>query len=241
MKRRNLLTGLAAAIAAEAAQQSEQETLYIPKAHRVQDLAVLHDTIDEFPFVELVTTTPALRITHLPVWLDRKDGAYGALYGHVARHNPQSAAIEGRNAAVIVFRGPDAYISPSWYENSKAVPTWNFAAVHVTGKLEPVTDETALYDLLSTLVARSERTYGSGWDLSKVPRSHVATLMKNITGFRLRIELVEGKFKLGQERSELERDSILRHLEAAAPERSMADFTAAFYERQQELARHPRR
>ena len=230
-----MLVGLAAGAAAAAGQQNEKETLYIPKAHRVEDLALLHDTMDEFPFVELITTVPTLRITHVPVWLDRKAGTNGTVYGHIARHNPQSAAVESGNAAVMVFRGPHAYISPSWLEkeNTKTVPTWNFAAVHVSGKLEPVTDEAALYGLLSTLIARSEGKYAGGeYDFSKVPRSYVSTLMRGLIGFRLRVESLEGKFKLGQERSEADRNGIVRHLKANPPERSVGDFTAAFYQRQ---------
>jgi transcriptional regulator len=238
MRRRDLFAGLAAAGAGAAAgPQRESGTLYIPPVQRVEDLDLLHDTMEEYPFVELVTVTPALRITHLPVWLDRKAGEYGTLYGHIARQNPQSAAIESRSPAVMVFRGPHAYISPSWYGNPKSVPTWNFAAVHVSGKPEPVTEERALYDLLATLIARSEGGYGGGeYDFSQLPRSYIGSMMKGIAGFRLRIEAIEGKFKLGQERSEADREGVVRHLKAAAGERTVADFTAAFYRRKPSAA-----
>src|SRR5262249_30710383 len=193
MKRRDLIAGIAAAAAGSAAgQPAESGTLYIPSAHRVEDLALLHDTMEEFPFVEVVTSTPSLRITHLPVWLDRKAEPYGTLYGHLARQNPQSAAIDGRTPAVIVFRGPHSYISPTWYGNPKSVPTWNFAAVHVTGKPERVTEENALYDLLATLIARSEGRYGAGgYDFSALPRSYTSGLMQGIVGFRMPIESLE--------------------------------------------------
>lgn len=228
MRRRDLVAGIATA----ADPQGQLETLYIPARHRVEDLALLHETMEEYSFAGIVTATPSLRITHVPVWLERKAGPYGTLYGHIARSNPQSAAIESRTPAVAVFRGPHAYISPSWYENPNAVPTWNFAVVHATGNLEAVTDEKALYGLLSTLVEKSERKYGAGrYDFSSVPRSYTDSLIKGIVGFRLRIETIEGKFKLGQERSEGDQERTLRNLKTAPSARSMADFTADFYRR----------
>src|SRR5690242_4038799 len=108
MKRRDLIAGLAGAATASVAAESGpgMETLYIPDAHRVEDLSLLQETIDSFPFADLVTTVPALRITHIPVWLDRSAGKFGTIYGHVAKHNPQSGVFDGRNTAVIVFHGP---------------------------------------------------------------------------------------------------------------------------------------
>jgi transcriptional regulator len=227
INRRHLIAGLAAAATGAA---SGAETLYIPDAHRVEDLALLHDLIDDHPFVEFITTAPTLRITHIPVWLDRKAGGFGTLYGHVAKHNVQSAAIDGHNTAVIVFHGPHAYISPSWYENPKSVPTWNFATVHATGKPQPVTDEAPFHDLLAMLIERSEHHYAkSSYDFNALPRSYTSSLMQGIVGFRMPVEQLEGKFKLGQERSEKDRASIVDHLRASEP--STAEFTAAFYER----------
>jgi transcriptional regulator len=231
MKRRELITGMAGAAAAAPAQgPAESGTLYIPPAHRVEDLALLHDTMEEFPFVELVTAAPSLRITHVPVWLDRKAGPYGALLGHIARKNPQSAAIESGSAATLVFRGPHAYISPSWFGNPNAAPTWNFAAVHVTGKLEAVTGEQPLYDLLAALIAKMEGKYGAGgYDFTKIPRASVSGMMKGTIGFRLAVQTIESKFKLGQERSEGDRAGLVRRLRSAAPERGIADLTESFY------------
>ncbi len=233
MKRRDLIAGVAASLVSPAAPPPpEQATLYIPSAHRVEDLALMHDTMDEYPFVDLVTPSPELRITHLPVWLDRKSGPYGVLYGHIARHNPQSAALDGRTSATIVFRGPDAYISPSWYSNPKAVPTWNFAAVHASGKPLPLMAGPELYELLATLIARSEGKYAGGaYDFKSLPRDYVDGMMQAIVGFKMPIELLEGKFKLGQERGDADRESIVKHLESARRDRSMASLTRDFYRR----------
>ena len=140
MKRRDLFAGIAWAAAGARGQQSAAESLYIPKAHRIEDRALLLDFMDEYPFVEVVTAAPSLRITHIPVLLDRKTGAYGTLFGHMSRNNPQSQAFDGRQSAVVVFRGPHSYISPSWYARAEGVPTWNFAVVHASGKPKPIED-----------------------------------------------------------------------------------------------------
>ena len=110
--------------------------------------------MDEFAFVDLVTATPSLRITHIPVWLDRKAGQHGTLHGHLSRQNPQTNTFDGKQQAVIVFRGPHSYISPTWYtKTTDVVPTWNFAVVHATGALRPVTGKKELHDLLAKLIA----------------------------------------------------------------------------------------
>lgn len=232
MKRRDLFAGIALAATGAEGQQSDPESLYIPKAHRVEDRALLHDFMDEFSFVDLVTSTPSLRVTHIPVWLDRNAGAYGALYGHISRNNPQSQALEGRQSGLIVFRGPHSYISPTWYAKTEAVPTWNFAVVHAGGKLKPITEKTALHDLLARLIKKFEDRYGnSTYDFSKLPDSFVNGMIGGIVGFELRIASIEGKFKLGQERSEADKTGMLPHLGSAKPDRSMRDFTASIYER----------
>lgn len=232
MKRRSMLAGLAAAGFDLEAQtnSSAAESLYIPKPQLVEDRELLHDFMDEFSFVDLVTSEPSLRITHIPVVLDRNAGRNGAIWGHISRQNPQTEAISTGRRAVIVFHGPHSYISPTWYATTEVVPTWNFASVHATGKLKPVTGEDAMRDLLARLIRKFEEP-NSAYDLAKLPRSYTSGLIGGILGFELEIELLEGKFKLGQERSEADKEGILKHLRTAKPEPSLYDFTASFYTR----------
>jgi transcriptional regulator len=205
-------------------------SLYIPKSNLVEDRKLLHGFMDEFSFVDLVTAEPAIRISHIPIALDRDTGKNGALYGHISRQNQQTEAIlTGRNA-VAVFHGPHAYISPTWYSKEEVVPTWNYASVHASGKLRAVTDENAVRDLLSKLVRKFEEP-NSPYDFAKLPRSYTSGLIAGILAFELEIELLEGKFKLGQERSAADKDGILQHLRAAHPELSLYELTAGFYAR----------
>ena len=227
MKRRDLLAGFALAGAKLEAQSPASESLYIPKAHLVGDRKLLHNFMDEFPFVDLVTTTPTLRITHIPVWLDREAGRYGRIFGHISRQNPQTKAFDGEQPGVIVFHGPHSYISPTWYSKTEVVPTWNFAVVHATGKLKSITDKKALHDLLATLISKFEGR--SKYDFLQIPESYKYGLMGGIIGFEMEIELLEGKFKLGQERSEADKQGVLKGLQSPGRGRSMQQFTADFY------------
>ena len=235
MKRRDLLAGLAL-VAIEAKAQNEvatapaEESLYIPKPQRVEDRRLLLDFMDEFSFVDLVTVSPSLRITHIPVFLDRDAGAYGTIHGHISRQNQQMHAITNRETAVVVFHGPNGYISPTWYaKTGNVVPTWNFAVVHATGKLRPLEGKQELNDLLSKLIAKFERYEGTSYDFSKVNDAYKYGLMGGIIGFGLEIELLEGKFKLGQDRSPADKESLLSKLGEAKAPPSLRDFTASFY------------
>ena len=229
MKRRDLLAGFAlAGIELEA--QNNLESLYIPKPHLVEDRKFLHDFMDEFSFVDLVTAAPAIRITHIPSLLDRTTGKYGTIRGHISRQNPQRETFDGRQPAVIVFRGPHSYISPTWYAKAEVVPTWNFAVVHASGKLKPIAEPKALHDLLAQLIHKFEGS-GSAYDFAKLPDSYIGGMITGIIGFEMEIELLEGKFKLGQERSEADKQGILKGLQSAKPARSIHDLTDSFYRR----------
>jgi transcriptional regulator len=236
MNRRDLLAGLAfASLEAKAQTHAgpEAESLYIPKPQLVDDRRFLHDFMEEFAFVDLVTVSPSLRITHIPVWLDREAGAYGTIHGHISRQNPQRATFDGKQTGVIVFHGPHGYISPTWYaKTGNVVPTWNFAVVHATGKLRPVAGKKELNDLLARLISKFERYEGTGYDFAKLDETYKYGLMGGIIGFELEIELLEGKFKLGQDRSPEDKQSVLEKLGKAKTPRTLRDLTASFYERQ---------
>ena len=235
MNRRDLLLGLAAAAGALDGEQTERESLYIPKAHLVEDRKLMHDFMEEYAFVSLVTAAPTIRITHIPVLVDRTAGPYGTIYGHIARNNPQNATFDGRQQAVIVFQGPNSYISPSWYAKKEAVPTWNFAVVHAGGTLKPVTDKQALHEFLAKLITTFESRYAptSTYDFRKLPDDYVYPMIGAIIGFEMQIESLEGKFKLGQERSEADRAGILKNLQTAKQDPSIRELTASYYERLQ--------
>ena len=243
MDRRAILLGLLSAAAATVGEPDAvaQEpaappdpSLYIPKAHVVDELKFLHDFMEEFAFVMLVTTAPTLRITHIPSILNRSEGRFGTIRGHISAQNPQKAAFDGTHQAVVVFRGPQGYISPTWYATqTSVVPTWNFGVVHASGRPRPITDKAKAYDLLATLISRNEKRVGSTeYDFSAQPREYVDRMMQGIAPFEMEIQALEGKFKLGQERSEGDRSGVLAHLGGGGyKEGSLYDLTQAIYKR----------
>ncbi len=234
MNRREMLAVLA--IGGLSGQSSDHAgidpSLYIPKPQLVEDRNLLHDFMDGHPFVELITSLPTLRITHIPVFLERHEGSYGSIFGHVSRQNPQSGTFDGLHTAVLVFRGPHGYISPAWFEKKDTVPTWNFAVVHAHGRPKAITDKAALHQILARLIDKFEKYQGSGYDFSKLPEAYVSSLMEGIVGFEMPIESLEGKFKLGQSWSEKDKEAALLHLRQAGPrEESLYDLSTTFFRR----------
>lgn len=220
--------GVEALLAQEAG--APDPSLYIPEAHLVEDRRFLHDFMSDFPFVDLVTASPSLRITHIPVLLDRERGRFGTIIGHVSAKNPQRASFNGRDNTVIVFRGPHGYISPTWYASREAVPTWNFAVVHASGRPRAITDAAQTRALLARLVKTFEKTVGSDFDLATLPETYIARMVQGVAPFEMEIDGLEGKFKFGQDRSAADRTGILTHVrQGGYREPGLPEITEAVY------------
>src|SRR5262245_50441328 len=130
--------------------------MYVPKHFAEDDPARIASLIDAHEFATLFTGgEEGPFATHLPLLLDPSRGERGALIGHVARANPHWRRFDGRQA-LAVFAGPHAYVSPRWYKAAPAVPTWNYVAVHATGRVRAVEDPAALRAILDRLAARHE-------------------------------------------------------------------------------------
>jgi transcriptional regulator len=189
--------------------------MYIPKAFQISDTSVLDAFITHNSFATLVSTVDGtLFATHLPLILDRTQSSPAVLLGHVARANPHWRAFDGQQEALAMFHGPHAYISPNWYTTSPAVPTWNYAVVHVYGVPNVVEDEEWLASLVDRLVALYEAGMPAPWP-GVLPADFKANLLKAIVGFTVEITRVEGKFKLGQNRPPGDQHGMVRHLEAS--------------------------
>lgn len=238
--RRDALAVLLAGVAGTAlphdadAQSGEpaDPSVYIPKAHLVQDRAFLHAFMREFSFIELVTTSPSLRITHIPCVLAPSQGTYGTIFGHISAQNDQVKAIRAGARAVAVFRGPHGYVSPGWLVTDfsrKGVPTWNFAVVHAAGRLVAIDDPERKYELLATLIDQYEQGIGgTDYRFRDLPKDDVMARAKGIQPFEIAIEQIEGKFKLFQERPQPDQAAALPKLDTYR-ERSLKAYTEHFY------------
>lgn len=191
--------------------------MYTPKAFQVSDSRVLAEFIANNSFATLISSVQgSLFATHLPLILDQSRSSPGALLGHVARANRHWHAFDGQQEALAIFHGPHAYISPNWYASSSpAVPTWNYAVVHVYGVPRVVADEEWLSDFVDRLVSIYEADKPQPWP-GILPADLRTSLLKAIVGFTMDITRVEGKFKLGQNRSLDDQRAMVDHLETQA-------------------------
>ncbi len=174
--------------------------MYMPKAFREEDRAALHALIRDYSFATLITQHDGAPFaSHLPMVLHSDTGPHGTLVGHMARANPQWRDFDATQDILVIFQGPHAYISPSWYTDHPSVPTWNYAVVHAYGKPRVIDEHAELYDTLRTLVHTYEAPSPQPWTLD-LPETYLHKMMRGIVGFAIEITRLEGKYKLSQNR-----------------------------------------
>ena len=186
--------------------------MYRPPQYAVDDPARLHDFINSHPFATIACATHgSISFAYAPVVLDAGEGPLGTVRFHLARANP--VAVAGGRLS-FSFRGPDAYISPDWYETPALVPTWNYMMVEATGPAVGLSDS-ELKDLLVALTASHEAALvpKKPWTLSKIPNERLTQLMRAIAGFSVGIETLNGKYKLSQEKNARDASGVIEGLE----------------------------
>jgi transcriptional regulator len=215
---------LAIANAVQRLPSNPDSLMYVPSHFAETDPATLHAFIEQFSFGLLVSQMNGEPFaSHLPFLLDRVAGPHGTLVGHMARANPQWQELADR-PSLVVFSGPHTYISPTWYEAANTVPTWNYTAVHATGRAQVVEDRDALFEIVSRSVAFFEATMPQPWVLDTSGPA-VDRLLTQIVGFRIEINRLEGKWKLNQNHPAERREKVIRALEQQRDEnaRSVAE------------------
>jgi transcriptional regulator len=197
--------------------------MYVPSYFGETRRESLHGLIRVYPFATVVTqSVMGLAANHLPFEL-----VGDQLLGHVARGN-ELARLDGAEV-LLVFHGPDGYISPNWYpskhETGREVPTWNYALVHVHGRLRVIDDTVWMRQLLERLTARHEGTQPVPWTLEQAPADHIEKMLRVVVGLEVAIDHIEGKFKLSQNHPVRNRDGVLAGLRQRNAERdaSLAD------------------
>lgn len=154
-------------------------------------------------------TASGLVATHLPLRIVGQN----KLVGHFAKANPHWRDFTPGADSLAIFTAVDGYVSPSWYpsktETGKVVPTWNYQAVHATGRLEIIDDPAALLDIVTGLTERYESPRAHPWAVTDAPDDYIAAMLKGIVGIILHITKLEGKSKLSQNKSLADRESII--------------------------------
>ena len=192
--------------------------MYIPAHFREDDQSTLQAFIRDHSFGILVTQYEGAPFaSHLPFLYDAGRGPNGTLIAHMARANPQWQSFDGTREALVIFSGPHAYISPSWYEDELSVPTWNYAAVHAYGNPQLITDHAELYDLLKALIQVNEAQFEHPWTY-QLPEDYLEKMMRGIVGFTIPISRLEGKYKMNQNRSANDQARVIAALQESNPE-----------------------
>ena len=205
--------------------------MYVPPLFKEDRIDILHDAIRAAGLATLVTLRPdGLIASHVPVLLDPTPAPYGTLLGHVARPNPQAKGAVAGTDALVIFQGPDAYITPSWYETkrqtAKVVPTWNYVAIHAYGTIEFFNDRDRLLDIVTRLTNRQESPRAEPWAVTDAPPDFIDVMLKGIVGFALPLTRLEGKWKMSQNRPAEDRAGVVQGLTEQGREEVAALITA---------------
>lgn len=186
---------------------------FTPDEQQVDRLVARH------PFAQVVSYADGqLAATPLPLLLERRAGGQTILLGHFSRANPQVAQLESCPYALVIFLGPHGYVSPSWFRDRTQAPTWNYATVHFTVRVEMLPGDDAASASVSRLSAAMERGRSRAWQPAEMgPR--YPQLLPHIVAFRAHVLQTQAKFKLGQnERIDVLADALAGMQDVGADE-----------------------
>lgn len=191
--------------------------MYLPGHFREHRVAPLQRLIRERPLASVVTVEGGTSfVDHLPLCLCTGSSRLGLLQGHVAKANPLWRRQPAGTEVLAVFHGPEAYISPSWYptkaEHGKAVPTWNYVAVHAYGRIQAKEDESWISRHLAELTATHEAAFDPPWRISDAPESFIGQLLGAVVGIEIEITRLVGKWKASQNQPPSNREGVWRGL-----------------------------
>ena len=207
--------------------------MYLPNAFAEDRLEVRHGLMRAHPLATLIVTcADGVTADLIPFMLyaDEGAGGLGLLRAHVARANPLWRQLEASPSCLIVYQGPEAYISPSWYETKrtthKVVPTWNYAMVQARGVARVVDDAVWLRRQLDDLTASQEGRLPEPWQPSDAPADFLAATMKGIVGIEIPIDSLVGKWKVSQNRGAEDQRGVVAGLQSQSGQ-AMAGLVAA--------------
>lgn len=197
--------------------------MYTPPAYAEHDEALLRERMRAWSFATLVTHgAEGLNATHLPFLVDDDEGPHGLLTTHLSRANAQYRDLKAGAAALVIFQGPHAFISPSWYVNRLTFPTWNYTAIHVQGTPEVIDDTATIHAVLTRTVATYDTPLGGEWAFGAMPEQFTGSRLKAISAVRIPISRIEGKMKLNQDKSIDDRRGVIAALERQGDAQSLA-------------------
>ncbi len=201
--------------------------MYTPRFNQVSDRAILIEAMRSYSFAILFGPLDSTgnsdphHATHLPLVV-KDEGPHGILEGHFAKANPHWQSLSNRET-LVVFPGPHSYVSPSLYAEQLSVPTWNYIAIHACGTLELIEDDAGKEALLASLIQANDPAYSDQW--RNLPEGFRRTMLAGIVGFRIPIASIEGKFKISQNRPEVDRRAVhAAHAAGSPDQQALADW-----------------
>jgi transcriptional regulator len=197
--------------------------MYQPPAFREDRLEVQHELIRAQPLGLLITAGPSGLVANLiPFLITPEASPRGTLRAHFSRANPHWRELAAVEECLVVFQGPQDYVTPSWYvtkqETGKVVPTWNYVTVHAWGRPRVIEDGLWLRRQLDDLTHLNEGSRPTPWLVDDAPSDYVASQMKGIIGLEIPIDRIEGKWKVSQNRPAVDRAGVVTGLEAEGKE-----------------------
>lgn len=197
--------------------------MYCPAGNRQDDPDELIALVRACPLATLITHgAQGLMANLLPMQLVEVAPAVWRLQAHIARANPQCAALAEGAETLVLFQGPQAYITPSWYaskaQTGKAVPTWNYAMVQIRGTPTLIDDAEWVRAQVTAFSAQQEQGFAHPWQVSDAPAGYIDAMLGALYGLEITVEQMDGKWKLGQNRPDADRQSLLDGLHGAGAE-----------------------
>ena len=191
--------------------------MHIPKQFKQEDKAKIKTLIADYPLAALIfKNANGLEANHIPLQLTQTNDQEWTLIGHIARGNPMWKNVEDKADILVIFQGPQSYITPNWYptkqEHKKVVPTWNYAAIHIHGALSFIHETQWKIDMLNSLTNQMEADQAKPWQLSDAPEDYVEKQLNAIVGIEISVNQIEGKWKLSQNQPEQNRMGVIQGL-----------------------------
>lgn len=188
--------------------------MYVPKLFQQKDWQEIKSVIEHHSFATLVTCTGDAPVaTHLPLRLVESAPDKWTLQGHMSRANPHWRGFEEGKKSLAIFSGPHTYVSPRWYDHVN-VPTWNYIAVHIYGKVRLLADGAELHSMMKGLVDQYEGHIAepARYAIEKLPADFLQSQLNGIVGFEMPVDEIQASFKLSQNRNDASHANVVSEL-----------------------------
>lgn len=187
--------------------------MHIPKKFEQNDPEQLRKLINYYPFATLVTYSESgLEANHIPFFLDSSNGR-DVLKGHIAKVNELWKNVSDKSEVLVVFNGPNCYVSPNYYptkkETGKAVPTWNYVAVHVKGLMSYIYDAQWNLNMINRLTEQHEANQPIPWSISDAPNDYIQKMLPAIVGLEIEVLSIKGQWKVSQNQPERNKQGVV--------------------------------